>query len=58
MDDHVELGQEFWPSSLASGEEFSSCEILQIFVVSDNINQGSATFQILAPVFECFEDCK
>ena len=44
--------------SLASGEEFSSHKILQIFVVSDNINWSSTTFQILVPMLECFKDCK
>ena len=39
-----------------SGEQFSGHEIFEIFVVGDNIDQRSWTFEIVSPDFEGFED--
>ena len=43
---------------LSAGKDFSGSEILQIFVIGDDVNRSSATFQVLAPMFESFEDSK
>lgn len=43
---------------LPMGEEFSSREVFQIFVISDHINWSSATFEVLLPALECFEYSK
>ena len=55
MNNHVELGKEFRPAGLPTGKKFSSGEVFQIFVISDHINWGSATFEVLPPVFEGFK---
>ena len=43
---------------LLSGEEFGGHEIFEIFVVSDNIDWRSQTFEVVSPDFEGFEDRK
>ena len=44
---HIELGKEFQPAGLPTGKKFSSGEVFQIFVISDHIDRGSATFKVL-----------
>ena len=41
---------------LLSGEEFNGHKIFEIFVVSDNIDQRSQTFEVVSPNFEGFKD--
>ena len=55
-DDEVELRQTFRPSDLSSGEEFGGRIIFKIFVVSDNIDWRSQTFEVVSPDFEGFKD--
>ena len=55
-DDKAELQQIFRPMDLSSGEEFHGCEIFEVFVVRDDINQRSWTFKVVSPDFEGFED--
>ena len=43
---------------LSSGEEFGGCKIFEIFVVSDDVDWRSWTFEVLSPDSEGFEDCK
>ena len=43
---------------LSSGEQFGGCEIFKIFVVGDDVDQRSWTFEVVSPYFESFEDCK
>ena len=38
MNDKVELGEELRPAGLLPSQEFGGCKILQVLVVSDNIN--------------------
>ena len=54
--DEVELWQIFRPPDVLSGEEFGGHEILKIFVVGDNIDRRSQTFEVVSPNFEGFED--
>ena len=58
MDDEVELQQIFGPTDLSSSEEFGGCEIFEIFVVGDDVNWRSRTFEVVSPNFEGFKDCK
>jgi hypothetical protein len=44
MDDHIELVEEFQPTSLMAREEFSSCEILKVLMVCDNVNRLRQAF--------------
>ena len=37
------------------GKKFSSGEVFQILVISDHIDWGSTTFEVLLPVFEGFK---
>ena len=55
-DDEVELQQIFRPSDLSSGEEFGGRKVFEIFVVGDDFNQRSQTFEVVSPNFEGFED--
>jgi len=56
--DKVELGEKFRPPGLLAGEDFGSREILQVFVVGDDVNRGGRTLKVMAPVPECLEDGK
>ena len=58
MNDKVELREEFRPLGLLVGEDFGGREILQIFVVSDDITRGGRAFKVMAPVPECLKDGK
>ena len=37
-------------------EEFGGHEIFEIFVVSDDVDRRSQTFEVVSPDFEGFED--
>ena len=39
-DDEVELAEEFIPSDLPAGEQFSSRKVLKIFMVCNHVNWG------------------
>ena len=41
---------------LRVSEDLSGGKIFQIFVVSDDIDQSFAAFQVLSPMLESFED--
>ena len=43
---------------LLAGKDFSGSEILQIFVIGDDIDWSSAAFQVLVPLLESFKDSK
>ena len=38
MDDEVELAEEFGPSDLSAGEQFSGRKVLKIFMVHNNVD--------------------
>ena len=58
MDDEVKLQQIFRPLDLSSGEEFGSRKIFEIFVVGNDIDWRSQTFEVVSSNFEGFEDHK
>ena len=39
-------------------EEFGGHEIFEIFVVSDDVDWKSWTFEVVSPNLEGFEDCE
>ena len=43
---------------MSLGEQFGGCDIFEIFVVGDNVDQRSWTFKVVSPNFEDFEDHK
>jgi hypothetical protein len=47
--DHIELGEELQPAGLLPSQEFSSCKVLQVFVVGDHINRSSRAFEVVTP---------
>jgi hypothetical protein len=55
-DNKVEGGEKLRPSGLASGEEFGSGEVFQIFVICYNVNGMGATFEVVSPIAEGFVD--
>jgi len=52
----MKLGKEFGPSGLAVGQKFGCREVLQIFVVGDNINRSTRTFKVMPPFLESLEN--
>ena len=43
---------------LSSDEKFGGCKIFEIFVIGDDINWRSWTFEVVSPDFEGFKDHK
>jgi len=58
MNDKVKLEEKFRPPGLPAGEDFGGREILQVFVVSDDINRGGRALKVMVPVPECLKDGK
>ena len=48
-DDEVELVEVLGPARLTAREHLRGGEVLEIFVVRDNVDRGGGTFQIMAP---------
>ena len=57
-DDEVELAEEFRPSDLTVGEQFSGRKVLKIFMICYHIDQGQRSLKVMMPDFECFENCE
>ena len=57
-DDEVELQQIFGTTDLLSSEEFGGCKIFEIFVVGDDVDRRSWTFEVVSPNFEGFKNCE
>ena len=45
--DEVELGEELRPAGLLPSQEFGGCKVLQVLVVSDDVNQSCGAFKIM-----------
>ena len=48
-DNHVELGEKLRPLGLLAGQEFSCCEVLEVLVVGNNVDQRCRAFQVMPP---------
>ena len=46
---HIELGKELRPVGLPPSQELGASKVLQVFVISDHINQGTRPFKIVLP---------
>jgi len=57
-DDKVELGEVFGPLRLPLGQHLGSRKILKVFIIYNNINRISQTFQVVSPNLESFKDSK
>ena len=57
-DNEVKSGEILGPAGLSVGQYFDSREILQVFVISDNINQSTRAFMVVSPYLECIENGK
>ena len=55
-DDHVELGKVFQAMCLPPGEDLGCREVLQVPMVSDNIDWGASSFDVVVPAFEGIVD--
>ena len=55
-DYHVELVKVFRPPDLPPSKDFGSSEILEVFMVGDNIDGISGTFEVMPPRFESFKN--
>ena len=55
--DEVQLRKVLGPAGLSTGEDFSGGEVLQDFVVRNNVDRSTGTFKEMAPNAECLEDC-
>jgi hypothetical protein len=55
-DDEIELVEVFRPVHLTAREHLRGGEVLEIFVVCDDVNRGGGTFKIVTPGAESLED--
>ena len=44
---HIELGKELRPVGLPPSQELGASKVLQVFVISDHIDQGTRAFKIV-----------
>ena len=51
-DNHIKLGEELQPLGLLAGWEFSCCEVLEVLVVGNNVDQRCRAFQVVPPSLE------
>ena len=58
VNDEVELGEELQPAGLLQSQEFSGCKVLQVLVISDNVNQSCRAFKIVVPEPKSLVDSK
>ena len=47
--DKVELGEELQPAGLLPSQELGGCKVLQVLVVSDDVNRNCGAFKIVVP---------
>ena len=47
--DKVKLGEELQPAGLPPSQELGGCKVLQVLVVSDDVNRSCGAFKIVAP---------
>ena len=52
----IELSKIFGPSRLSASQEFRGREILQVLVVSNNVDWGAGAFEVVTPSSEGLED--
>ena len=50
------MAEEFRPSDLAVGEQFSGRKILKIFMICYHIDWGQRSLKVMMPDFERFEN--
>ena len=55
-DGEIELGEVLQPVGLMVGQDLGAGEILQVFVVSDHIDQRGRALKVMSPVLEGLED--
>ena len=55
-DYYDELREECGPLGLPASQEFSEQEALQVFVISDHINQMFGTLKVMISLLESFKD--
>ena len=46
VNDELDLGEELQPAGLLPSQEFGSCKVLQVLVVSDYVNRSCGAFKI------------
>lgn len=51
-DNHIELAQKFGPANLSPSQNLCGAEILEIFVVSNDVNRSTGTFKVMPPRLE------
>jgi len=57
-DNKIELGEILRPLCLPPGQYLGSRKIVKVFMIYNNVNKISQTFQIVLPNFESFKDSK
>ena len=55
-DDKVELEEVLGPLHLSLGQHLDNRKILKVFIIHNNVNGISQTFQIVSPNLESFKD--
>ena len=57
-DDKVKLREEFRPTSLLTSKDLGSGEVLQVLVVSDNVDRKGGTLKVVSPNLKSIENSK
>jgi hypothetical protein len=57
-DNEIEGRKELGPVHLMPSENLGSSEVLEIFVIHNNVNWVTCTLKVVMPSFKSFEDCK
>ena len=57
-DNKIELGKVLGLLYLSLGQDLGSRKILKVFMIHNNVDKISQTFQVVLPNFESFKDSK
>jgi hypothetical protein len=55
-DNEIELVEVFRPTGLSTGEHLRSSEILEVFVICNDVDRNGGTFEVMTPLPESFEN--
>src|SRR6266481_5916759 len=57
-DDEVETRKVFRPTCLMARKDLGRGKVLEVPVISDNVDQDSRTLKVMLPTFEGFKNCE
>ena len=54
--DKAELGKVLRPTGLSMSEDFCGREVLKVFMICEDVNRNTRTFEVVSPDTESLED--